>query len=70
MVQASLASGELRALAEESLDFLQTQKYLLTLPSRYQTRAVRTLIAFLQEKELGPALAGLPQAEASGHRSP
>lgn len=54
MVQAPLASGELQVLAEESLDFLQTHKYLLTLPSRYQTRAVQTLIAFLQDKELAP----------------
>ena len=53
MVQEPLALGELQALPlpAGSLDFLATQKVLLYVPSRYQTRAVRTLIAFLQAKE-------------------
>lgn len=53
MVQASLARGELQALplSAQALDFLATHKYLLHMPSQYQTQAVRTLIEFLQAKE-------------------
>ena len=61
MVQASLASGELQALPEANLDFLETHKYLLTLPNQYQTRAVQTLIAFLQEKETAPSACDLAE---------
>jgi len=55
MVQAPIARGEMQALAlqEEDLDFLSTQKFLLYVPSRYQTQAVRTLIDFLVEREQG-----------------
>jgi len=53
MVQASLSSGALLELPlpPQSLDFLSTHKYLLYVQSRYQTRAVRTLIEFLGNKE-------------------
>lgn len=53
MVQAPMARGEMQVLAlkHADLDFLSTQKFLLYVPSRYQTQAVRTLIDFLVEKE-------------------
>ncbi|SEK12215.1 transcriptional regulator, LysR family [Variovorax sp. OK605] len=53
MVAASLAQGELQAfpLKKGELDFLATQKFLLYVPSRFQTLAVRTLVDFLVEKE-------------------
>jgi len=67
MVQDALSRGELEAVAlgAGDLDFLATHKYLLYVPSRYQTRAVRTLTAFLQAKERGdPAPAPVAPAEA------
>lgn len=53
MVQARMDKGEMQALTlpQGDLDFLSTQKFLLYVPSRYQTQAVRTLIDFLVEKE-------------------
>lgn len=53
MVQAPMERGEMQVLAlkDGDLDFLSTQKFLLYVPSRYQTQAVRTLIDFLVEKE-------------------
>ena len=55
MVQAPMARGEMQAvpLKDGDLDFLATQKFLLYVPSRYQTQAVRTLIDFLVAKERG-----------------
>jgi len=67
MVRESLARRELQAIAlpDQDLDFLATHKYLLYLPSRYQTRAVRTLTGFLQAKErAGPAPAPAAATEA------
>lgn len=55
MVEASMKRGELQAFAlkKGELDFLSTQKFLLYVPSRFQTQAVRTLVDFLVEKERG-----------------
>ena len=52
MVDQDLATGALLRLPlpPEDLSFLRTTMYLLYMPARYQTRAVATLIAFLQEK--------------------
>ncbi|CAB5680336.1 D-malate degradation protein R [Delftia tsuruhatensis] len=60
MVAAELASGALERLAlpPGSLDFLATRQYLLYMPSRYQTRAISTLIDFLREKAAAEGLRG------------
>ena len=57
MVQAPVARGELEVLPlpPESLEFIATHKYLLHMPSQYQTTAVRTLIEYLQEQESASA---------------
>jgi DNA-binding transcriptional LysR family regulator len=53
MVQAPLERGDMQLVMLEAgdLDFLSTQKFLLYVPSRYQTQAVRTLVDFLVDKE-------------------
>ncbi|MDR0226538.1 MAG: LysR family transcriptional regulator [Burkholderiaceae bacterium] len=60
MVAAELASGALQRLPlpPGSLDFLATRQYLLYMPSRYQTRAITTLIDFLREKAAAEGLRG------------
>ena len=60
MVAAELASGALERLPlpAGSLDFLATRQYLLYMPSRYQTRAISTLIDFLREKAAAEGLRG------------
>lgn len=60
MVAAELASGALERLPlpPGSLDFLATRQYLLYMPSRYQTRAITTLIDFLREKAAAEGLRG------------
>ncbi len=52
MVQEPLQRGDLVRLpfAPGSLDFLSTNKYLLYMPTRFQTRAIATLIDFLLGK--------------------
>lgn len=52
MVASDLAAGTLvrLPLPARDLAFLRTTMYLLYMPARYQTRAVSTLIAFLQQK--------------------
>ncbi|MNN87895.1 LysR substrate binding domain protein [compost metagenome] len=52
MVDQDLATGALLRLPlpAEDLSFLRTTMYLLYMPARYQTRAVVTLIAFLQDR--------------------
>ncbi|TWG88663.1 LysR family transcriptional regulator [Cupriavidus gilardii J11] len=52
MVAKDLADGTLLRLPlpAQDLAFLRTTMYLLYMPARYQTRAVTTLIAFLQDK--------------------
>lgn len=52
MVREPLQRGELVQLpfTPGSLDFLSTHKYLLYMPTRYQTRAITTLIDFLLDK--------------------
>ncbi|MCT9812508.1 LysR family transcriptional regulator [Acidovorax sp. Be4] len=52
MVREPLQRGELVRLPFEpgSLDFLSTNKYLLYMPTRYQTKAIATLIDFLLGK--------------------
>ena len=55
MVREPLQRGELVRLpfAAGSLDFLSKNKYLLYMPTRYQTRAIATLIDFLLGKAGG-----------------
>jgi DNA-binding transcriptional LysR family regulator len=64
MVQAAISQGSLEPLALEpgALDFLSTRKFLLHLPNRYQTSAVRTLIGFLLGKEDGEDSGPAPDA--------
>lgn len=52
MVDRDLAAGTLLQLPlpAQDLAFLRTTMYLLYMPSRYQTRAVTTLISFLRDK--------------------
>jgi DNA-binding transcriptional LysR family regulator len=51
VVQDAVASGEvLTTLQEYRLSIFGTHLYLLYLPNRHQTRAVRTCIDFLLEK--------------------
>ena len=51
VVQDVIASGEvLTALDEHRLSIFGTHMYLLYLPNRHQTRAVRTCIDFLMDK--------------------
>ncbi|WP_280191887.1 LysR family transcriptional regulator [Delftia sp. PS-11] len=60
MVAAELASAALERLPlpPGSLDFLTARQYLLYMPSRYQTRAIATLIDFLREKAAAEGLKG------------
>lgn len=55
MVETAVARGNLQLLALEpdALDFLSTQKFLLHVPDRYQTPAVRALIDFIIAREEG-----------------
>ena len=57
---ADLASGAVvrLPLPPGSLDFLASRQYLLYMPSRYQTRAITTLIDFLREKAEAEGLRG------------
>ena len=57
MVSESMASGALQELdlPAGSLDFLATHKYLLYMPTRFQTRAIRTLIDFVHTRALEDA---------------
>lgn len=57
MVSESMASGALQELdlPAGSLDFLATHKYLLYMPTRFQTRAIRTLIDFVHMRALEDA---------------
>lgn len=59
MVQEPLLRGDLVRLPFEpgSLDFLSTNKYLLYMPTRFQTKAISTLIDFLLGKASGQAAA-------------
>ena len=59
MVQEPLQRGELVRLPFEpgSLDFLSTNKYLLYMPTRFQTKAISTLIDFLLAKAAGQGAA-------------
>ncbi|MDH1291541.1 LysR substrate-binding domain-containing protein [Comamonas terrigena] len=58
MVRESIAQGALQALAlpAGSLDFLATHKYLLYMPTRFQTRAIQTLTEYLHERALAEAV--------------
>lgn len=55
MVAGAVERGELHILRlePEALDFLSTQKFLLHVPDRYQTPAVRALIDFIIARENG-----------------
>lgn len=56
VVQDKIASGEVRTtLTEYRLSIFGTHMYLLYLPNRHQTRAVRTCIDFLLAKARGTA---------------
>lgn len=56
VVQDVIASGEVvTALNDYRLSIFGTTMYLLYLPNRHQTRAVRTCIDFLMEKAQSPA---------------
>lgn len=60
MVEKAVGRGDLQLLALEpdALDFLSTQKFLLHVPDRYQTPAVRALIDFIiAREERGTAIA-------------
>jgi len=57
VVMDAIASGEvLTTLTEYRLSIFGTRMYLLYMPNRYQTHAVRTCIEFLQEKARAPHL--------------
>lgn len=63
VVQDKIASGEvLTALQEYRLSIFGTHMYLLYMPNRHQTRAVRTCIDFLLTKAGRSALPPAPQA--------
>lgn len=66
MVDQDLAAGTLLRLPlpPQDLAFLRTTMYLLYMPTRYQTRAVATLIAFLQAKATGATGATRPDRPA------
>ncbi|ROR38992.1 LysR family transcriptional regulator [Diaphorobacter sp. C33] len=71
VVQDKIASGEvLTALQEYRLSIFGTHMYLLYMPNRHQTRAVRTCIDFLLAKAgrsaLPPAPQAAPEAAATG----
>ncbi len=55
VVMDAIASGEvLSTLQEHRLSIFGTRMYLLYMPNRYQTHAVRTCIEFLLDKARGP----------------
>ncbi len=55
VVMDAIASGEvLSTLQEYRLSIFGTRMYLLYMPNRYQTHAVRTCIEFLLDKARGP----------------
>ncbi len=58
MVRESVAQGALQVLPlpAGSLDFLRTHKYLLYMPTRFQTRAIQTLTEFVHERALAEAV--------------
>ena len=63
VVQDKIASGEvLTALQDYRLSIFGTHMYLLYMPNRHQTRAVRTCIDFLLAKAGRSALPPAPQA--------
>ncbi len=63
VVQDKIASGEvLTTLQDYRLSIFGTHMYLLYMPNRHQTRAVRTCIDFLLAKAGRSALAPAPQA--------
>jgi len=63
VVQDKIASGEvLTTLQEYRLSIFGTHMYLLYMPNRHQTRAVRTCIDFLLAKAGRSALPPAPQA--------
>ncbi|WP_287740357.1 LysR family transcriptional regulator [Diaphorobacter sp.] len=71
VVQDKIASGEvLTTLQEYRLSIFGTHMYLLYMPNRHQTRAVRTCIDFLLAKAgrsaLPPAPQAAPEAAATG----
>lgn len=71
VVQDKIASGEvLTALQDYRLSIFGTHMYLLYMPNRHQTRAVRTCIDFLLAKAgrsaLPPAPQAAPEAAATG----
>jgi DNA-binding transcriptional LysR family regulator len=56
VVRDRIAAGEVEtALDEYRLSIFGTRMYLLYMPNRHQTRAVRTCIDFLLEKALAAA---------------
>ena len=59
MVADEIASGHLLRLSvpQRDLAFLRSNLYLLHMPSRYQTKAQQTLMAFLLDKAQAPAVA-------------
>lgn len=58
VVMDAIASGEvLTTLTEYRLSIFGTRMYLLYMPNRYQTHAVRTCIDFLLDKARAPGLA-------------
>ncbi|ACM34454.1 MULTISPECIES: LysR family transcriptional regulator [Diaphorobacter] len=71
VVQDKIASGEvLTTLQDYRLSIFGTHMYLLYMPNRHQTRAVRTCIDFLLAKAgrsaLPPAPQAAPEAAATG----
>ena len=58
MVRESVAQGALQVLPlpAGSLDFLRTHKYLLYMPTRFQTRAIQTLTEFVHQRALAEAV--------------
>ena len=71
VVQDKIASGEvLTTLQDYRLSIFGTHMYLLYMPNRHQTRAVRTCIDFLLAKAgrsaLPPAPQATPEAAATG----
>jgi len=58
MVRESVAQGALQELPlpAGSLDFLRTHKYLLYMPTRFQTRAIQTLTEFVHQRALAEAV--------------
>lgn len=70
MVGELLQQGRLQPLplVAGCLDFLATTRFLLYMPSRFQTRAIQTLIEFLQQRagERLPAGAGAAPSGSNG----